>query len=202
MSILASLEARFFPPLTPTDQIAKTIRVCRALQQFWSSAHGWAPSSAAGMLEQARLDRQVAFAHTLHDYLIPFSPETQESRQILGYVTLRSMCEGALKLFFSVWLEDYRGDSSAPTTRAGVVIDPADVTFDRLIAFFSQRINSSHDAFLRRVQQRGNAIHSFKDRDIGTQQELIDDILAYGQFIVAISDGLPYPDGMYDPALA
>ena len=178
MSIFASLEARFFPPLDAAAQIEKTIRVSRALHQFWSSAHGWAPSSAADMLEQARLDRQVAFAYTLHDYLVPFSPETAESRQILGYVTLKSMCEGALKLFFSVWLEDYRRDSSAPTKKAGSVIDPADVTFDRLITFFNQRISSSHDTFIRRVQQRGNAIHSFKDRDIGTQQELIDDILA------------------------
>lgn len=189
-------------PLDIHAHIQKTIRVSHALQRFWSASHGWAPVSAANLLAEARLDRQTAFAHTLPDYLEPFATESAEAKQILGYVTLRSMSEGALKLFFSVWFEDYQNDPGAIRDRRGSLISPEDVTFDRLIAFFTTKFGSEYQAFLRRVQQRGNSIHHFNDRDIGTQPELIADIREFGEFLLSINDGLPYPDHNYDPAHA
>ena len=78
------------------------------------------------------MDRQLSFAHTLGDYLAPFPSDAAEARQILGYTTLRSLCEGALKLFFSVWFEDYRNDHDAVHDRKQALVSPEDIAFDKL----------------------------------------------------------------------
>ncbi|PWQ97564.1 hypothetical protein [Leucothrix arctica] len=184
-----------------TYKINKAIRMTTALENFWSSSRGWAPESAAELLAEARLDRQISFAHTLSDYLEPFPEGSAEARIILGYTTLRSMAEGALKLFFSVWFEDYQADVDA-ARRKGELVSPEDVKFDYLIFLYVSKFGNQYQDFLRQVQYRGNAIHHFKHRDIGTQQELIADIESYCDFLTAINDGLPYPDEMYNPALA
>ncbi len=98
-------------PIAATLQ--EIIATTTMMGQFWGRAHGWAPSDAADLLASARLDRQVSFAHTLPSYVKPFSAQEAEARLILGYVTLRSLCEGILKLFFAVWLDDYRSDADA-----------------------------------------------------------------------------------------
>jgi hypothetical protein len=186
----------------PLAAIDKIIRVTKALERFWSASHGWAPVAAADLLAEARLDRQLSFAHTLHDYLAPFPPDAAEARQILGYATLRSLCEGALKLFFSVWYEDYRKDQDAVYDGKQRLVSPENIMFDRLVALYAKKGDASFVPFLRRVQQRGNAIHHFCDRDIGTQPELIEDIVLFGEFILAVNGQLPYPDTIYNPALA
>jgi hypothetical protein len=145
----------------PRITIDRIIAMTKALERFWKSAHGWAPRAAADMLAAARLDRQVSFTYTLSDYLEPFLPEQAEARLILGYVMLRSLCEGVLKLFCSVWWEDYAKDGHAAKHAAGMVKKPGDVSFDRLIAFYSFRIDKQHEPWLRRIQKRGNAIHHF-----------------------------------------
>ena len=86
-------------------EIHNTIKVAEGLSRFWSSARGWAPEGAADLLEEARLDRFLSFAHTLPDFVEPFSRESSEARLIVGYATLRSMSESLLKLFFSVYYE-------------------------------------------------------------------------------------------------
>ena len=170
------------------------------MERFWRRSHGWAPAEAAALLASARLDRQTSFSHTLSDYVTPFSLDEAEARQILGYATLRSLCEGVLKLFFAVWLKDYLCDPVRD--HKGDAIPPEHVSFDRLIAFYTKKIDADHEAFLRRVQKRGNAIHHFNDRDIGTQEELIADIVHFRDFLLDANGGLPYPDDIYDPQYA
>jgi len=182
--------------------IKKIIATTEGMERFWRRSHGWAPVEAAALLASARLDRQSSFTHTLHDYVEPFDSEQAEARQILGYATLRSLCEGVLKFFFAVWLEDYLRDPQAQRDRNGNVVPPEQVQFDRLIAFYSKKIDADHEPFLRRIQSRGNAIHHFNDRDIGTQDELIADIVLFRDFLLAVNAGLPYPDDIYDPSYA
>lgn len=185
-----------------SSAIDKIIRVTKAQELFWSRSHGWAPSAAADLLAEARLDRQVSFSHALHDYLAPFLPDAAEARQILGYTTLRSLCEGALKLFFSVWFEDYRKDQDAVYDHKLALVSPEDIAFDRLIALYVKKGGLKFEPFLRRIQQRGNAIHHFCDRDIGTQAELVEDIVEFKEFLLAVNGQLPYPDDIYDSALS
>jgi hypothetical protein len=172
------------------------------LERFWRAVHGWAPKEAAEMLAAARLDRQASFARTLERYREPFPAEEAEALLILGYVTLRSLCEGVLKLFCAVWWEDYRKEPEVPKNKAGVPKVPSGLTFDPLIGFYFKRIDSQFEGFLRRVQTRGNAIHHFKDAKVGTQGELLSDIAEFLQFLLAVNSQLPYPDDIYDAAKA
>src|ERR1039457_999434 len=140
-------------------EIIRIIAITEAMERFWRQAHGWAPATAAVLMADARLDRQASFTHTLSDYLQPFPDREAEARQILGYATLRSLCEGVLKLFFSAWWEDYCRDADAAEDRKGNVVAPEGVSFDRLITLYSRKGDSQYEAFLRRIQRRGNAIH-------------------------------------------
>jgi hypothetical protein len=77
------------------DAIDEIVAILAAQHKSWPRAGGWAPSNASALLEVARLDRQLSFAHTLRDNFVPFPKESADARQILGYVNLRSLCEGA-----------------------------------------------------------------------------------------------------------
>jgi hypothetical protein len=182
--------------------IDRIVRMTTEVARFWGASHGWASKEAADMMAAARLDRQVSFTHTLHRYVQPFPEAEAEATLILGYVTLRSLCEGVLKLFCAVWWEGYREEADVPKHKAGATKEPGGMKFESLIAFYSRKIDSSFDMFLRRVQERGNAIHHFNDKHTGTQDELTADIVEFLRFLVSVNGRLPYPDEVYDPANA
>lgn len=184
------------------NEIQKIVRVSEALRRFWSNSGGWAPERATNLLAEARLDRQVSFANTLCEYFEQIPDESLDAKIILGYATLRGMCESTIKLFISVYVEDYLRDADVILNRRGVAVLPKDIKFDRLISFYLRKGDSSFEGYLRRVQHRGNAIHHFCDRDVGTLEELRQDIREYKSFITAVSDQLPYPDGALDPSNA
>jgi hypothetical protein len=169
---------------------------------FLAACTRLAPSCAADLLTAARLDRQVSFTHTLSSYLEPFPDNEAEARLILGYVTLRSLCEGILKLFFAVWWNNYRHDTDALKNKKGIVVAPAGISFDQLIALYSKKVDPQYELLLRRIQQRGNAIHHFADADIGSPDELIGDIGQFLKFLLAVNARLPYPDDDFNPARA
>jgi len=101
-----------------------------------------------------------------------------------------------------VYWETYNKDADAPRDKNNTSEPPQSVTFERLIVLYAKKADRKFDDFLRRVQQRGNAIHHFIDRDIGTQDELIADITTLLTFLLAVNGKLPYPDDIYDPARA
>ena len=149
----------------------------------------------------ARLDRQVSFAHTLPSYLELFSVQEAEARLILGYVTLRSLCEGILKLFFAVWLQDYQVDADAVKDKKGVIKQPADISFERLIALYSKKGESKVRAIPSTYSGARQRHSSFCDKDIGTQNERIQHIVQFRNFLLSVNNRLP-PDEHYDPGRA
>ena len=52
---------------------------------------------------------------------------------------------------------------------------------------------------IQTIQQRRNAIHAFKDRDIGTKEEFTNNIRIYLNILRYINYRLPYPDDIYAP---
>ncbi len=96
-------------------------------------------------------------------------------------------------------MNDYLKD---PVSRGKIVVLPPEVSFDRLISLYAKKADSTPEAFLRRVQYRGNGIHHFADRKIGSQSQLKADIVRFRRFSLALSERLPYPDFAYDPAQA
>ena len=62
-----------------------------------------------------------------------------------------------------------------------------------LIIFYLKKGDGTFKGFLERVKDRGNAIHYFRTRDIGTQSELQADIIELKDFLAAVDGQLPYP---------
>lgn len=53
--------------------------------------------------------------------------------------------------------------------------------------------------WILKIQQRRNAIHAFKDKDIGNIEEFHSELQNYLIFLRKVNNGLPYPDEMYMP---
>ena len=81
---------------TAEKAINEIIAILESQHDFWPNSQGWAPSNAIIRLERARLDRSLSFAHALQSYFAPFPKRSADAQQILGYATLRSLCEGAI----------------------------------------------------------------------------------------------------------
>jgi hypothetical protein len=118
-----------------------------------------------------------------------------EGRLILAWANLGSLVEGALKLVLAVFYDDYVADSLAVDHR-GVVRAPASLQLEDLRQFFFKReiFNSAWNPFVELVQRRRNAIHFFKDREIGTWNDYLESLRDYLRFLREVKDQLPYPD--------
>jgi len=185
------------------DVIDRVVRLNKGLGEFWSNSHGWAPNDAANLLSRSRLDWQVSLSHSLRTWVRPPKPEETEAWQILGYANLGALVEGTLKLFLCVWYNDYKDDVNAIKQQA-TLKDPDEVTLEPLRQFFNKRIwcdvsSDDWDPWIARIQRRRNAIHAFKDREIGNHSDLLADSRNYLRFLRRINSQLPYPDDGYGP---
>ena len=182
-------------------------RICKLndeIQDFWSDAHGWAPSDAASLLSRSRLDRQVSLSYCLD----PWSgdvhpPERQDGALILGWANLGSLVEGSMKWFLSVYREDYPEDETA-FRRKGKLLEPESLMLDQLRRFFTTHVWTDSecmewDSWLTTVRDRRNAVHSYKDYDIGDLDGLHYGIRMYLAFLRTLEGRVPYPDEGYRP---
>jgi len=162
---------------------------------FWRSAHGWAPDSAVDVLADSRLDWQVELSRCLR--LWASLPDNEEGRLILAWTNLGSLVESSLRVFLAVFLEDYMGSPAA--RRNGDVIAVKDAEFHTLREYFRDHDvwgvdGSAWDSWILHIQHRRNAIHSFKDRHIGSLAEFHDDVARYLQLLGMLDARLPYPE--------
>lgn len=169
------------------------------LVKFWSCARGWAPADAATILETSRLDWQLSLAHSLKLWIEPPSQHAMAGHLILAWTNLGSLVEGTLKLFLCAFLTDYARE---PHKRRGEPVLPDVLTLEELRQFFNKNVwleqqRARWDQWLSRVQQRRNAIHAFRDRELGTYAEFHQDIQQYLGFVTELDAQLPYPDYGY-----
>jgi hypothetical protein len=140
----------------------------------------------------------VSLSHSLRLWINEPDSDEWAAFQILAYSNLGALVENTLRVFLSVHYTTYRNDA-AVIVRKGLIQDPDEATFDRLRDFFKKRIwrddtTDDWDSWICRIQYRRNAIHAFKDRDIGTHGELIEDVREYLRFLRRVDGQLPYPD--------
>jgi hypothetical protein len=175
------------------DQI---IAKSEAMRKFWSSAHGWAPDEAAELLAKSRLDRQVSLSRTLKIWLLPTTPEDHDGRLILAWVNLGCLLESLMKVFLSVYRGDYGRAPVVDRKQRDLEVDG--LMLEQLLRFFTKEVwldeqRDRWEGWARRVQQRRNAIHFYKERDIGTFDEFLDDVRKYQALLLEIDGQLPYP---------
>jgi len=172
-----------------------------SMSRFWTSARGWAPIKAAQLLSRSRLDWQVSLARCLRSSLDPPSETERDGKLILAWSNLGSLVEGSLKLFLSIFYVDYVKDVNAIWKR-GELLEPDFLQLESLRQFFKKSIwmpDDSWDDWLQHIQQRRNAIHSFRTREIGDFDEFECDIRNYLRFLRYLNERMPYPDDDYVP---
>lgn len=211
--------------MTPSDTtlysnketVERIVKLTEGLTNFWKNSHGWAPIEAAELLTKSRLDWQASLSRQLRLFLNP-DITTESGALILAWTTLGSLVEGVMKLFLSVWYKDYQAESLKEDIKAikdntGSLIEPDSLVLDKLRVFFAKRIypDWAREAWksygetdwidwILKVQQRRNAIHAFKDRDIGNFEEFYQDLKNYLIFMRKLTNTFPYPDDeMYQP---
>jgi len=188
------------------ELINQIVVITEQLVKFWGSAEWWAPIEAASLLSISRLDWQLSLTKQLNCFINPKS-RREEGALILGWTTLGSLVEGLMKLHLSVYFIKYKEDNNALKNRSGELIVPDILGFEQLKIFFRTKIFIMHEClggqcdwieWIEKIQRRRNAIHAFKDRDIGNFNEFYNDLYLYYEFIKLIDAMLPYPDEKYD----
>ena len=188
--------ADFEADIIPIEEVVfRIVGMLEEMRALWSSAHGWAPDRAAASLSRSRLDRQVSLAQCLHRWLPESNgAEMTEGELILAWANLGSVVEGSLKTLLCVHLEDFASDPEAPQDRRGV-IDPDRLSLERLRQFLVKRdLLREHDDFIEEVQQRRNAIHAFKHREIGSTADFEAALRQGLKMLADLDEYLPTPD--------
>jgi hypothetical protein len=109
--------------------------------------------------------------------------------------------EGVLKLFLSVYLDDYRSDSDVRRTRAfnmkkQILSDPDGLALDGILGYLdlARLLADEQLRLARKVQMRRNAIHAFRDRELGTTEDLHEALRMFRAMLCSLNARLPYPD--------
>lgn len=182
-----------------SEVVAKICQKNDSIRMFWSGAHGWAPLEAAKLLTKARLDWQVSMSFALMNAISNKATRKSDGDLILGWVTLRSLTEGTLKWFLSVYFEDYKKSVMA-FDKKGNLRDPSGSMLAWLRVFFAKHIWDEHhswDSFIETVQRNGNAIHTYESRKLDDNDALLRAIRDYLSFIEDLDSSVPYPDEGY-----
>ena len=185
-------------PLSPAETVAAITDKNHRIARFWERAHGWAPIEAAQLLSAARLDWQVELSRTLEIWLEPPDAATENAELVLAWANLGALVEGTMKWFLSVYYHAYEEDVDVLLDRRGDIRTPGSLSLEPLRVFYQRRIwtdETDHwDAWVLHVQQRRNAIHAFRVRDLGDHEEFVDDVSTYWEFLMDLDARVPYPD--------
>lgn len=192
--------------LSLAEIVQRIEKLNEELRAFWSSSQGWAPVDAAELMSKSRLDRQASLSRSLRHW-ITTDHELEDGDLILGWANLGSLIEGTIKLFLAVFSEDFKADlenvkkTQAWHAKQEKVLEPDGLRLEVLVQYVetAKLFDEDELALFKLVQQRRNAIHAFKDRDIGTAAELHSAIRAYLGFLRDTSSRLPYPDELHEP---
>ena len=206
-------------PLTYSDEetIERIIKLTEGLADFWSSSNGWAPIKAAELMSKSRLDWQASLSRTLRIFNTA-DAKSEAGGLILAWTTLGSLTEGILKLFLSVWHSEYEASALKSTLKGytdknGDSIAPDILMLEKLRVFFGKEIYPKEIRkiwkeqgrldiidWILKIQQRRNAIHAYKDRDIGDFNEFFVELKNFLIVMRRLTDSFPYPDEyMYKP---
>lgn len=159
---------------------------------IWKDVHGIASKDTALKLDVAMLDWQCELTNTLEIWIEKGLSMT-EGELILARANIGAVVESWLKFFYCVYYDDY---CRAPITdRKGKMVEPEKISFENLKNFSIGKLwdnaKSEEHIWVDSIQDKRNAIHSFKYRDIGTPWDFLLDIDHLYEFVDNIISHLP-----------
>jgi hypothetical protein len=164
----------------------------RLVRDWADGAPGWAPEVASAVLSRSRLDRQASLCACLSMFLDEPSTERADGFLILAWTNLGSLVEGTLKFFLSVYAFDYAAN---PTVARGGPLEPDALGFEQLRQYFVRNVwiesNSTWDAWLLELQSRRNAIHAYRDRELGNHGEFLAALIGYAELAAVLDSSVP-----------
>lgn len=186
------------------EELIKTIvDFNNEIYAFWEeNSLGWAPTLVSNLLSKSRLDWQKSLTNKLNYWNKTFL-DIEYAELIFAWVNLGCLVEGTIKLALSVFKEDYL-KSSDKIIRGKKISSPDEIELDRLRIFSNGKLwdkSSKWNDWILHIQQRRNAIHAFKDRDLGSFSEFYEDLAKYLEFLIMINVLLPYPDVTLYPTI-
>jgi hypothetical protein len=179
--------------------VKRIIAVNKQIEEFWSKAHGWAPADTAELLAESRLDWQVSLSHQLGRWIErPRTGREMDAHLIHAWAHLGAMVEHTMMFVLCVFLRDYEaGHPLVPITRKDP--KPDRLMLEKLKVFFSKQVWGDRQRarwlpFVGLVQQRRNAIHAYRTRDLGDLREYRRAVRTYYRFLKAHHAMVPYPE--------
>lgn len=164
---------------------------------FWKSASGWVPKEANDILSKSRLDWLHSLSESLFLWVETYrSSIDNDGKLILAWANLGALLEGGLKLFLSIYYNDYKNSPYNKKDNKGALRNPDTLQMEELKIFIQKEnlFDKGWYDFISAVQVRRNAIHAYKDRDIGNWNEFFDSVDKLCEFTKVIKSHLPYPD--------
>ena len=194
---------RDFDDKTVEGVIDHIIWINETVISAWKTHSGWAPPVAARMLDKSRLDWVESLGHTLRIWVEKPSPKEHDGRLILAWTNLGCLVEGTIKFFLSVYAQSYEREVIALAqdelrslaSKSGQPKELDSLTFQGLREFLVKRVLASDvrewDTWLQHIQERRNAIHAYKHREIGSFDEFWNDVRIYVRFLEQLTGQLP-----------
>ena len=149
-------------------------------------------------MSKSRLDWQVDLSRTLHSWIETPDSDVANGHLILGWANLGALVEGSMKWFLSVYYNDYAADVDALKNKNGFIVSPDGQSLEPLRQFFRKRIwesTDTWDGWVLMIQQRRNAIHAYRHREIGTFGEYVQAVTKYYDFLSELNSRVPnYPE--------
>ncbi len=174
------------------DTLNTIIKMNTDMSMFWSNAYEWASKDAADLMNKSRLDRQVSLSYCLKFWFRDIPKDAKDGSLILAWANLGSLIEGSLKLFLSVYYEDYKENINVLKNKKGLK-KPDILMLGELKKFFKKNdiLDNNWIEYIEYVRQRRNAIHAFEDRNIGSYTELRECVEQYLELLFDIKALLP-----------
>jgi hypothetical protein len=194
---------RTLEDLSYKETVNKIVELNNHINSFWSSAYGWAPIEAANLLSKSRLDWLSSLSHSLYKWEKKSIVDAEQGDLILAWCNLGALVEGTLKFFLSVYYENYTSDINIIVKRKKE-IDPDGAMLNDLREFFKKSVWTNDEReeknnWLELIQNRRNAIHAYKDREIDNFDFFRLQVKNYLGFLMDLLGRVPYPDVNYGP---
>jgi hypothetical protein len=174
------------------DPYESIIAICKRWSEFWPNSGGWGTEEISEMFEQRSMDRLVSMAQSLRHWGDRLEVNATEGELILAWVNLGALVEGALKLFFCVYYNDWNNDPDAPAYKNEKRMQ-IDTFFDKLIQFHLEKSEGADRNFLENIRDQRNLIHPLKVGFVFGVEAFRESLALSANLFLSVEGRLPYP---------